>query len=87
MPPVKLSSVEPFGRRLDALENKRSSDIDLLTRIDERTKRMAEDMTILRGDYVKKEEFDPVRKLVFGMVALVMVSVIGALLALVLNKP
>jgi len=40
----------------------------------------------LQGDYVTKTEFKPVRDLVYGMVSLMLLSVFGALLALVLKK-
>lgn len=38
--------------------------------------------------YVSKEEFEPIRKIVYGLVALILVGVVGALLALVVGaKP
>ena len=40
----------------------------------------------LDDKYVTKDEFDPVKKLVYGMVAIILVAVIGALLTLVLRK-
>jgi ABC-type phosphate transport system permease subunit len=35
--------------------------------------------------YVTKEEFDPIKKIVYGVVSLILVAVIGALVALVVN--
>lgn len=35
--------------------------------------------------YVSKEEFEPIKKIVYGMVALILVAVVGALVALVLG--
>ena len=40
----------------------------------------------LEGHYVTKEEFDPVKKIVYGLVSIVLVAVIGAILALVIVK-
>lgn len=40
----------------------------------------------LESHYVTKEEFDPIKKVVYGMVSLVLVAVIGALLALVIIR-
>jgi len=40
----------------------------------------------LESHYVTKEEFDPIKKVVYGMVSLILVAVIGALLALVIIK-
>jgi hypothetical protein len=38
--------------------------------------------------YVSKEEFDPVKKIVYGLVTLILIAVVGALVALVVGaKP
>jgi hypothetical protein len=39
----------------------------------------------LNGKYVTKEQFDPVQKIVFGIVSLLLISVVGAILSLVLK--
>ena len=43
------------------------------------------------GDFITREEFkdkfDPVQRIVYGLVSLVLVSVFGALVGLVLLKP
>ena len=59
------------------------SDPDLLARIDERTKAMADRME----DFVTRAEFSPVRALVFGAVALILVAFMGALLFLAGLQP
>ena len=35
--------------------------------------------------YVSKEEFEPIKKIVYGMVGLILVAVVGALVALVVG--
>ena len=40
----------------------------------------------LDSKYVTKEEFDPVKKLVYGIVALILTAVMGALLGMVILK-
>ena len=40
----------------------------------------------LRSSYVSKDEFDPVKKIVYGLVGLILVSVMGAVLGLVIIK-
>jgi len=40
----------------------------------------------LEGDYVTKEQFAPIQKLVYGLVSLILVAVVGALMALVLQR-
>lgn len=37
--------------------------------------------------YVKVESFEPVRRLVFGMVGVVLLSVFGAIIAIVVGTP
>lgn len=40
----------------------------------------------LEGDYVTHQEFEPVKKIVYGLVGITMVAVLGAILALVIIK-
>ena len=40
----------------------------------------------LERDYVTRQEFEPIKKVVYGMVAIVLTSVVGALVALILRK-
>lgn len=40
----------------------------------------------LEKSYVTQDQFAPVRNLVFGMVVIILVAVIGALVALVIQK-
>ncbi len=37
------------------------------------------------SSYVSKEEFDPIKKIVYGMVSLILIAVVGALVALVVG--
>ena len=38
--------------------------------------------------YVSKEEFEPIKKIVYGLVSLILIAVVGALVALVVGaKP
>lgn len=62
-------------------------DIDLKTYMDEKFNEIKQTLeklsTNLEANYVRKEEFQPVKQLVYGLVGLILTSVIGALLALV----
>ena len=40
----------------------------------------------LDDHYVSKEEFGPVKQIVYGLISLILVAVVGALLALVIRK-
>jgi hypothetical protein len=61
-------------------------DTALLARLDERTKATAEDVAEIKkamaANYVTKAEFAPVRSIVFGMVAAILLAVLGVLLAM-----
>lgn len=39
-----------------------------------------------RGLYVTREEFAPVKNIVYGMVGVILISVLGALIALIFRK-
>ncbi len=39
-----------------------------------------------KEQFVRKEEFDPIKRLVYGGVSIVLVSVIGAIVALVISN-
>lgn len=47
---------------------------------------LSEMKNILRGEYVRRDEFAPVKQVVFGLVAAVLMAVIGGVLALVIKK-
>jgi hypothetical protein len=49
---------------------------DLLDKIDQRLER----------DYVTQEEFRPVKAVVYGLIGLIMTTVIGALITLVIKQ-
>lgn len=46
---------------------------------------MKADMKTLQKGFITKEEFEPVKRLVYGLVSLTMVAVVGALISLVLK--
>lgn len=66
----------------------------LLARVDERTKNTASDVAEIKAAiqsldqrFVSKTEFAPVRAIVFGAVALVLLAVLGALVATTIGSP
>lgn len=40
----------------------------------------------LKTDYVTKDQFEPVQKVVYGLVTIILATVVGALLILVIRK-
>ena len=85
-PPVRLSTIEAMGRRFEQLELKRQIDSELLTRIDERTRRMASDIESLKAEFLRKDEFLPIRNYVYGIISLLSLSVGGSLYAFFTRK-
>ncbi len=41
------------------------------------------DIKEIKGEYISRAEFDPVKKIVYGLVSLILVAVVGAIVALV----
>lgn len=74
-------------------ENHAHMPADLLARIDERTRAIQRDVNALRLDldglkqeFVTEKEFWPVRAIAYGLVGLILVSVIGAIVTMVLRS-
>ena len=62
----------------------------LLARLDERTQRILADVSSMRREleqkYTTNDQFVPVRNVVYGLVALILLSVVGALVSMVVIK-
>jgi hypothetical protein len=59
---------------------------DIVIRLDERTARMEADMKSLRDTVVTQPEFKPIRLIVYGLVAILLTGVVGAMLSQVVTK-
>jgi hypothetical protein len=86
-----LNLVESASKILihDSFEQK-LDDSSLLARIDERTRSMTDKIThiekTLEDNYVTQKEFAPVRSVVFGMVGVILLSMLVAVIALIVRK-
>ena len=40
---------------------------------------------LINNNYVRREEFNPVQKIVYGLVSIILMGVVGALLALIIK--
>jgi len=60
--------------------------IMMMARVDERTTALLTEVRSLKETTVTKAEFSPVKNLVYGLVAVIMSSVIVALMAVVLKS-
>lgn len=85
------------SRRIHDLEVGSKERNDLLIRIDERTSKMAQTMERIENNHVTKEElqdvkdnyvriesFEPVKKVVYGLVSVILIGVIGLVLKVTL---
>jgi ATP sulfurylase len=59
---------------------------ELLIRIDERTRQMADEMKGLKEVVITRAEFAPVRLIAYGLVGLILTLVITAMVATVIIK-
>ena len=68
----------------------RSEDQTEIALIAQDIKYIKDDVQEIKGklekNYITREEFDPIKKIVYGIVGLVLTGVLGALLALVIRK-
>ena len=57
----------------------------VLTKLDYIQRDLAEIKGKLERDYVTKDEFDPIKKVVYGLVSIMLVALIGSVLSLVIK--
>ena len=80
-----LNEFKAVHDHLDRLDKATNNDL-VIYKIDELQRKvelMNENMGLT---YVTKIEFDPIKKLVYGMVALILMGVVGGILALVIRS-
>jgi hypothetical protein len=65
----------------------KSTEDNFEKKIKENEKQVEDLEDFLLGNFVKKEEFDPIKKFVWGLIGLVLLTVAGSLLTLVVFKP
>ena len=59
---------------------------DLLHEIDNKLTRVETKLELIEKNYVSRSEFVPVQRLVYGLVAVVLMSFVGGLLSLIFLK-
>lgn len=60
---------------------------ELMARLDERTSAIQTELKTLREQMVTQTEIRPMRMLLYGLVGIILTSVVGGLMALLLNAP
>lgn len=58
----------------------------IVTKIDYIQRDITQIRSRLEAEYVTRDQFDPIKKIVYGMVSLVLVAVVGALVSLIIRK-
>lgn len=87
--PAIIAPLFFFGLNMNNKKDNNSY-VERIARIDERTlqiektlQKLSED---LKDDYVKKDEFAPIKAIVYGMVSMILAGVFAAILALILGN-
>lgn len=87
---LRVVSAKPLQMPMDELKRD-----ELLIRLEERSHHISSkmdglenklDSTLTSRNFITRAEFEPVKKVVFGMVSLILVAVVGAIVALVVKK-
>lgn len=74
-----------MSKYIQSLQSK--SDIEVLTtKIDFIQQEVHEIKQKLEADYVTQDQFEPVKKIVYGQVSIILLAVVGAIVALVIRK-
>ena len=60
--------------------------VELLVKVSDLQKSVNDISVRISSGYVSKDEFDPVKRIVYGLVGLILAAVVVALIALVINK-
>jgi len=83
---VAVAAVTQASRVANDTLKDNNNDISLIKRdIEYIQKDVKEIKEKLESRYVTKEEFDPIKRIVYGMVGVILLAVVGALVALVLK--
>ena len=67
--------------------NTTTQNIDVIaTKIDYIQRDVSDIKSKLESEYVTQDQFEPVKRIVYGMVSVILLAVIGAVVALVIRK-
>ena len=72
-----------YERKIPAMSSEKNVDHERLIRIDERTINIENLIDDMKNNYVTNDRFEPVRKIVYGMVGVTLLSVVGWIFTLI----
>jgi len=64
----------------EELEKLTLDNAKILAKLDERTETIIKELKSIKDNYVQRNEFQPVRNVVYGMVSAILVTILGVLL-------
>lgn len=79
-------TLENINIRLEKIEVKYQMQSDLLIRIDENVKSLVKQGDEFKAIYVTRDEFLPVQSIAYGMVGVILITVLGVLLRQIFIK-
>ena len=94
MQPEEKQQLNKLVRDIEAITRElsdfmRKTDVDgvgISKDVEQIKKDITEIKLLVTQNYVRREDFNPVQKIVYGLVTVILMGVIGALMALVINK-
>ena len=94
MQPEEKQQLNKLVRDIEAITRElsdfmRKTDVDgvgISKDVEQIKKDITEIKLLVTQNYVRREDFNPVQKIVYGIVTVILMGVIGALMALVINK-
>lgn len=69
----------------DFMRNSGNFDIGVGKDVEQIKKDITEIKLLITQNYVRREEFNPVQKIVYGLVSVILMAVLGAMIALVIK--
>lgn len=81
-----IADVETMTKKVgEFMRTSENFDIGVGKDVEQIKKDIIEIKLLINNNYVRREEFNPVQKIVYGLVSVILLGVIGALLALVIK--
>jgi len=86
MSETHFKEIQSLERKID--EHIRKSEVSgarISKDIEYMTKELKNLEDLIAGHYVTKDEFEPIKKVVYGLISVILLAVIGAIMALVIK--
>lgn len=82
-----VSDVERLTRELSTyMRESENYDVGVGKDVEQIKKDITEIKLLITQNYVRREEFNPVQKIVYGLVSVILMAVMGAIIALVIRQ-